>query len=40
MWAAYKGHDAIFEMLMNKGAKLDLIDKVSELLTYYFHIFL
>jgi hypothetical protein len=29
------GHPAIVQMLMDKGAKLDMVDQVSELLTYY-----
>jgi ankyrin repeat protein len=31
MYAAEEGHDAIFEMLMNEGARLDVTDNVSEL---------
>ena len=34
MWAAQQGHDAIVKMLIEKGAALDKIDKVSDLLTH------
>ena len=31
MIAAYRGHTAIFEMLLKKGAAVDLQTKVSEI---------
>ena len=38
MWAGYKGHTAVVQILLDKGASIDLQNKVGQKLMVFSHV--